>query len=367
MGSLIAARAVCGLGAGGMIAMGAIITNDLVPIHIRGTYQAWINLFFGTGAAAGAAFGGFLCDTLGWRWTFGVQIPPTLCILALAVIATPTDLGPQLAKTSSKTTWEIIRGFDLAGSFLLTLSVALLILGLNLGGNVLPWSHPFVIAALILSAISGATLIYVERQAEKPVMPLQILTSAPRSNIVFHNFLSLLATNAVVFNAPLYFQAVHLDSPSVSGFRLAAPSLGITVCGVASGMIMTATGRPKPLILVGSAVSLAGGIAMAALPHGASAAGATVAAILPTTGTGVSFPASAIANLALSTKEDQAVMSTTSILWRSLGTVMGVALSSLLVQNALPSYLEKYVQGEDREDVSSVRCSPPLPVKLTRS
>ncbi|KAL8842521.1 MAG: hypothetical protein Q9170_000475 [Blastenia crenularia] len=349
--SLIVARAFCGLGAGGMVAMGAILTNDLVPMHIRGFYQALINLFWGTGAAAGAAFGGFVCDTLGWRWTFGVQVPPILCILALAVLTTPKGLGPHLAKKSvSMSKWEIVRGFDLAGSFLLMSAVSLLILGLNVGGNVLPWSHPFITIALVLSAVAGTVLVWVERRAAKPVMPLKLLASSPRGNLIFNNFLGQLGVNAVVFNAPLYFQAVHLDSPSMSGFRLAAPSLGVTCCGVASSFIMDATGYPKPLIIIGSVITLAGGIAMAALPHRSAVAGATVAVFFPTTGTGLSNPATAISNLAFSLKEDQAVMSTTQILWRGLGTVMGVALSSLLVQNALPRYLEEHVRGDDREE-----------------
>ena len=362
--SLILARAFCGLGAGGMIAMGAILTNDLVPIYIRGLYQALLSLFYGTGGALGAALGGFLCDTLGWRWTFGVQIPPMLCVLVLAVLATPEDLGPQLAKkSSSKSTWDIVRGFDLAGSFLLTSTVALLILGSNMGGNVLPWSHPFIIVALVLSAVTGVALIFVERQAARPVLPLKLLVSSPRGNIVFHNFLTMLGANAVVFNAPLYFQAVHLDSPSTSGFRLAAPCVGVTCCAVASGIIMNATGLPKPLIIVGSVVSLAGGIAMAALPHGAAIAGVAVAVFFPTTGTGLSLPAAAISNLAFSSKEDQAVTSTTQFLWRGLGNVMGIALSSLLVQNALPRYLEEYVRGEDREEVvCHLKCARDLEV-----
>lgn len=95
--SLILARAFCGLGAGGVVAMGAILTNDLVPMHTRGFYQALISLFWGGGSAAGATFGGFLCDTLRWRWTFGVQIPPLLCILALAILVTPRS-GPAIGK-----------------------------------------------------------------------------------------------------------------------------------------------------------------------------------------------------------------------------------------------------------------------------
>lgn len=65
--SLIFARALCGLGAGGMMTMASILMSDLVPIEIRGTYQSFINILFGIGATAGAATGGAIADTLGWR------------------------------------------------------------------------------------------------------------------------------------------------------------------------------------------------------------------------------------------------------------------------------------------------------------
>lgn len=71
--SFIFARALTGLGAGGMLTMGSIITSDLVPIEIRGNYQSYINIVFGSGSALGAATGGFLADNLGWRWEFGIQ------------------------------------------------------------------------------------------------------------------------------------------------------------------------------------------------------------------------------------------------------------------------------------------------------
>jgi MFS family permease len=73
IGSFIAARDVCGFGAGGAMAIGAIINSDLVPIHIRGSYQSILNLAFGIGSSLGAATGGLLADILGWRWEFGIQ------------------------------------------------------------------------------------------------------------------------------------------------------------------------------------------------------------------------------------------------------------------------------------------------------
>jgi MFS family permease len=45
------------------------------PLETRGNYQAWLNLFFGLGSAGGAAFGGFLCEKIGWRWVRVLSIP----------------------------------------------------------------------------------------------------------------------------------------------------------------------------------------------------------------------------------------------------------------------------------------------------
>jgi hypothetical protein len=63
----ILARAVCGLGAGGALAMGSIIMSDLVPLETRGGYLACLNLSYGVGSSLGAALGGFLAEALGWR------------------------------------------------------------------------------------------------------------------------------------------------------------------------------------------------------------------------------------------------------------------------------------------------------------
>jgi MFS family permease len=109
--------------------MGNIMTNDLVSIEVRGTYQAYINLFYGGGSACGAAFGGYLCDQLGWRMTFAVQVPVLLVLLLNAIVTTPASLGPDLARRSKLGIRDAMKGFDLAGSFLLTVSVAFLILG----------------------------------------------------------------------------------------------------------------------------------------------------------------------------------------------------------------------------------------------
>ena len=351
IGSFIAARAVCGLGAGGTMSMGMIITSDLVPIEHRGIYQSYINLSFGLGSALGAALGGFLCDRLGWRWTFGIQVPYILVCLLTAWITTPGTLGPNLAKRSNKGVWETMKGFDLLGSFLLTTSVTFLILGLNLGGNVLSWGHPIVILSIVLFCITAGLLIRVESRAARPVMPLKLLSSQPRANLIFANFFGNIAGNTIIFNVPLYFQAVKLDSATNSGFRLAAPSLAIMVSGVSTGFIITWTRRLKPTLFLGSVLYLIGSVCMASLwpdiPDWLSIIFLTPAGL----GQGFAFPSTVMCVLALSSQEDQAVVTTTLVLWRSIGTVMGVAVSSLILQNALFMYLNKMVTGKHKAEI----------------
>ncbi|KAI4674911.1 uncharacterized protein J4E84_010353 [Alternaria hordeiaustralica] len=351
IGSFIAARAFCGIGAAGVLSMGNIMTNDLVSIEVRGTYQAYINLFYGGGSACGAAFGGFLCDKLGWRMTFAIQIPILVMLFINAIFTTPSSLGPNLAKRYGLGLQEGLKGFDIAGSFLLTVSVAFLILGLNLGGNVYPWKHWIVITSLVIALVTGAVLVKVESRAARAVMPLPMLFSKPRGNLVFNNFFAQVGMNTILFNAPLYFQAVELETASVSGFRLAGPSVALTICGVSAGFIMTATGRMKWLIVVGSLSMLLGATCLSLMWDGIPKWLATVFLVPSSIGQGLSFPATSLAVLATSTQEDQAVMTSTLILWRSLGIVMGVSLSSLILQNALTSYLEALVTGHNKAKI----------------
>jgi MFS family permease len=133
--SFILGRAFCGIGAGGVMTIGSIIVSDLVPIENRGVYQSYINMNYGVGSSLGAAAGGAMADYLGWRWEFGVQIPPLLICMVVAWIAIPDDLGIQGER---KGVWQALKEFDIRGSLLLTTAITFVILGLNLGGNVLP-------------------------------------------------------------------------------------------------------------------------------------------------------------------------------------------------------------------------------------
>ncbi|KAI0599981.1 major facilitator superfamily domain-containing protein [Biscogniauxia sp. FL1348] len=353
MTSFILARAVCGLGAGGSMTLGSITISDLVPIERRGTYQSYVNVVYGLAAASGAAFGGLMADTLGWRWEFGVQVFPIVAGLAIAAVGIPRDIGLQGGKRSGdKSLGQALAEFDWLGSALLTTSTTFLILGLNLGGNVLPWSHPFIIASLGIFGVAFPACLWVESRAERPVMPLVLLHSMPRANIIFSNFIASFLVNAILFNVPLFFQAVLLTSATQSGLYLVVPTATASIVGTATGFLISRTRRLKWPLVLGTLCYLAGTSILASLPAGGGQwpRWAYLACLVPAAaGQGFQFPGTFMAVLAASGRGEQAVVTGTLVLWRALGSVLGVAVSSLVLQNALLAYLRAYVDGAGDE------------------
>ncbi|KAI6785416.1 uncharacterized protein J7T54_007058 [Emericellopsis cladophorae] len=362
--SFIAARALCGLAGGGGGTIGSIMTSDLVPIERRGSYQAYINVTAGVGGALGAALGGWLAESLGWRWEFGIQLPFLAFVTTVALLAIPADLGLQEDRKS--TVSQQLKDFDFQGSLLLTSCITSLILGVNLGGNILPWKHPFIIASLIVFAITFPLFIWVERRATRPIMPLQVLLMAPRANLVFSNFIAALLMNALTFNLPLFFQAVLLSSATDSGLRLVMPSIVASVFGAFTGFAITWTRRLKWPPMLGSSLLLLGCVSLSLLRRDLPEIVYNLALVPSSVGQGFAFSGTFMALLASSQQKEQAVVTSTLILWRSLGLVVGVAYASLVVQNALRYYLNIYVDDipDKAEMIENVRKSVELVAKL---
>ncbi|POR33604.1 Multidrug resistance protein fnx1 [Tolypocladium paradoxum] len=78
----------------------------------------------------------------------------------------------------------------------------------------------------------------------------------------------------------------------------------------------------------------------------------SILALIPSAmGQGFQFPGTFIAILAASEQSEQAVVTGTLLLWRSMGMVLGITTSSLIVQNALVHYLNAFVHGDRRDEV----------------
>ncbi|KFY76914.1 hypothetical protein V499_03605 [Pseudogymnoascus sp. VKM F-103] len=350
MTSFILARALCGLGAGASMTIGSIITSDLVPIEIRGIYQSYINIVYGLGSAMGVATGGAMADHLGWRWEFGIQVPALVLILVTSCVFVPRNLGLS-HNMENESFLTAMKTFDYKGSLVLTAGTTFLILSLSLGGNIYPWTHPLVLTALSIFVISTPLLIYIESRAPRPIMPLYLFTRAPRSNLIFSNFISAVTINAILFNMPIFFQAVRLETATSSGLRLLVSALAGTICGVSTGFLITWSRRLKWPLVLGAALVFLGPVTLTTITKDMPILIILIFLALGSMGQGFQFPGTFMAILAVSEQSEQAVVTSTLMLWRSIGTVIGVASSSLVLQNALVKYLDAFVSGPDKEEV----------------
>jgi MFS family permease len=181
-------------------------------------------------------------------------------------------------------------------------------------------------------------------------MPLELLYKPPHANIILSNHLAAFLTTAILFNIPLYFQGVLLTSATTSGLYLIVPSLVSSVIGTATGFLIARTRRLKWPLTIGSAAYLVGMVCLSSLDRSWPAAFFLLALVPYSAGQGFQFPGTFIALLALWEQRRQAVVTSTLILWRSLGMVLGVAGSSLVVQNALLYYLRLYVDAGSEEE-----------------
>lgn len=349
--SFIAARSACGLGAGGTMCMSIIIVSDLVRIEDRGVFQSHVNLSFGLGSASGAALGGWLCDNLGWRWAFGIQVPFIAICFIMALIFTPSNLGPMLINKDEGSAWIALKNFDSLGSVFLITTVTTLITALNLGGNIYPWMSLPVVSCAIAFVVAACIFVTIEAKVRHPLIPFRLLSKSPIANMVFANMLGGIASNTVLFNIPLFFQAVLLTSAASSGFRLAIPSLLGSFAGISTGYIITYTRRLKPTLVFGAVIYILGSIAVACINKNTSELVSLILITGVPLGQGFVFPNTMMSALAVSDQADQAVVTTTIGLWRNLGTVLGVAISSLVFQNCLITSLRKNVSGPDRDSV----------------
>ncbi|RPA85307.1 MFS general substrate transporter [Ascobolus immersus RN42] len=344
MESIVAARAVCGLGAGGMLCMGAIILSDILPLEVRAGYQSINNLAFGVGSALGAAIGGAIADYMGWRWGFAVQVPPAVVCILLCMYNLPDQ---EVEKDSDNGIFAKLKDFDFAGSVYLTLCVGILVLALNTGGNLLPWSHPIVLGSFATSLFFTVLFLRAEQRAISPIMPLHLLQKNPRAAMMLGSVASSIAMQTIFFNLPLFFQTVMLESARKAGSRLLIPTVGNMVCSVGVGYVINRTKVVRPTMRVGSLTLFFGGLGLCFLSSSFSELAVCLLLMPANAGVGLAYPSIMMGTLASSEQHEMAVATSTLILFRSIGNVMGVSTSSLIVQNVLVWGLgKKLIVGE---------------------
>lgn len=325
---LIIWRALQGIGGGIITANAFTIVGDLFAARERGKWQGLIGAVFGLSSVVGPLLGGWLTDantilgmTTNWRWTFFINVPVGIVALILLAIYCPPLKHAKKVK------------IDYVGAALLSVALALFILavdntdkifadfmtatGLSLAGL------RIIMFTIVAAATAG--FIYVEHKVEQPIITLHFFKNRNYVTVLLVAMLFGGAFMGSILYLTQFNQQVFGASPTESGLMLLPMVGGIMVSSITSGQLISRTGRYKLFMQIGFVVAT---LAMASLtfltPESSYAFEATLMVVLGL-GMGVAMP---ILNIAVQNEfeqKDLGAVTSSSQLFRSLGSTVGTA------------------------------------------
>ncbi|KAK0102663.1 hypothetical protein ONS95_006267 [Cadophora gregata] len=324
---VILGRAIAGSGGMAMVAISTFVGSDLVPLRKRGVVQGLNNVAMGCGAGLGGLLGGWLDSVWGWRFAFLVQVPFIAIgtILVLFTVRVPVKLSNKSA----------LQRIDYLGSLTLTAGLVLLLLGLNAGGNIIPWSHPLVRITLPLSVIFLAVFVYVEIHiASEPIIPMGLLLNLTVASACATYEFAYMAQYGIMFFTPLYLQLLG-SSPTQAGLRFIPQSAGTAIGALCTGIIIRATGNYRWLNMgTQTALIISTGL-LATMDQNTPAWCPFLYLGLYGLGFGSMLVVALIALISSVDHQHQAVVTSASFAFRSTGSAIGLTLCSVVFQNML--------------------------------
>lgn len=335
---MILGRVVAGIGGGGLMTISTFLGTDLVPLRNRGIIQGVGNICYGAGAMLGGVFGGLVNDnsSWGWRLAFLVQVPPVL--VSAVLVAYLVRIPPKISEKS------YLSRIDFTGALSLVSFLVLLLLGLNAGGNLVPWNHPLPLTALPLSLASLVFFIIWESRSAQPIIPVRLLFNRTVLAACTTNLLCCMVQFQSMFYIPLYLQ-VYGVSASGAGLVLLFAPLGICICSVGAGYIMKRTGRYIVLGITAVSLQLSAAIILTTLRASPSQTAPPplwplrLVFFLLGSGQGAMLTVTLLACLAAIDHSHQATITSATYAFRSVGSTVGITVGSAIYQNVLKNEL----------------------------
>jgi EmrB/QacA subfamily drug resistance transporter len=249
MWQLILFRGIQGIGAGSLFPVALAVIGDLFTPQERGKYQGLFGAVFGVAFIVGPLVGGFLTENISWHWIFYVNIPIGLLSLFFIWRLLPTIKNPRAT-----------RSFDVLGGLIFTIAITFLLVGLT-NKQFSDWTDPTVGGFILISLVGIVLFVFAERRALEPIIPLRLFRLRTYSSSMISSFFASFAFFGAIIFLPRWFQFVHDFSPTASGLAALPLMVGLIFSSIASGFVVSRTGRYKWLV-VGSIVVMGIGTAL---------------------------------------------------------------------------------------------------------
>ncbi|KAM0754902.1 MFS general substrate transporter [Meredithblackwellia eburnea MCA 4105] len=330
MPQLITFRSLQGLASGGLVIICQVFPSDLVSLRDRGKYQGIFETLAVLANACGPVIGGAFAQIGAWRWCYYLMLPLAAIAWVLSFLTLPNiHMGGSWQKKVGQ--------IDFTGSGLMASSTILFLIGLNWGGVQYGWNSPAVLCPLILGISGFGVFVWWEgKKAAVPIVPPKIFKITSVAPILFANFFSSgFSYFLVLFYIPQYLTVSKGFSSLKAGTFLMVLLVPITCSVFVCGLVVAKTGKYKALVVTGFAVyTLSFGL-FATLSDSSSQAEVGVFLVIAGSALGCTLQTTLVALQAAVPSSEISTVSGARSFLRNLGGVMGVAVGSTIINNAV--------------------------------
>jgi len=319
---LIAFRALQGLAAGMLMAVGVAIVTASFPPTERGKALGIYAISIAVGLSLGPTLGGIIAEHLSWRYVFFINVPVGISALLWGYRSIPQGIkkaGQRL---------------DLAGALTAFVFLTTVLLYANRGED-WGWLSPVCISLLVIALLSIAAFICIERRHAQPMLNLALFNNRVFSFANLSALLSFTALYAVVFLTPFYLMFVlHYDVFKVGWIMSAAPAATLFVAplsGAASDRIGT-----RGLALCGMCIAASGLFLLSGLKESADSFDVIWRLTIVGLGMGMFQSPNNSAIMGSVPVFHLGIASGILAAMRNVGMVLGIAIAGAVLYNVAP-------------------------------
>jgi EmrB/QacA subfamily drug resistance transporter len=312
--TLIAARAVQGIGGGIAVPLALALITDVTPSDQRGKAFGIWGAITGVAVAAGPLVGGAVVEGLAWPWVFWLNVPVGIVIAFLTI--------RKVGESD-----RVLRNVDPVGLTLATLGVFGIAQAL-IRGNDAGWTSTSILAGLVGGVIALALFVVWEHRSRYPMIPMTLFGNRGFTGGCVTSFVLMAGVFGLGFLTAQYLQlALHHDPLGV-GLRL-LPATGVALfLSPVAGRLADRIGD-KPLVMLGLGLQATGLVAIGALVTETSGYATTMVPLfIAGAGIAIGFPTVTIAVMRSVGPADAGVASGIGNTFRQVGAVFGIAIAA---------------------------------------
>ena len=314
-GTMIAFRAVQGIGAGGLAALSQVIMADIISPRERGRYMGLFGAVMALSTVGGPLLGGVITDSINWRWNFFVALP--FAVAALFIVQKTLHLPKRPRKRTS---------IDYFGIVLLSVSVSLLLIWVTNAGRDYDWWSLTTIVMVGGALVAATLFIIVELRSKEPLVPLTLFRSRTFTLAV----VASIATGIAMFGSSVflsqYMQLSRGATPTQAGVMTIPMIAGLLLASIGVGGLITKYGKWKPYLIVGAVLLIAGSTMLSTIHYDTNFALVSLYMFLLGAGVGMTMQNLVLVVQNTADPAQIGVSSSGVTFFRSLGGTIGVSV-----------------------------------------